>query len=160
MATTFKPLYSGAATSITITLASLASATYQQAAGIDNGTNLYLEAHVTGKIKTGASGTSATGFITVYVAGYDGTQYANNASGSNASFTVDLQANLLPICTIAATANATTYYFPSVYVASAAGWPFLPQKWTLIVYNGAGSALDSTAGNFALEYQGINTQGV
>lgn len=160
MATTFKPLYSGTATAITISLASLTSASYQQSAAIDNSTNLYLDAVITGNFKTGASGVSASGFITIYVAGYDGTQYSNNASGSNASFTPDLQGNLLPICTIGATANATTYYIPYVSVAAAAGWFFLPQKWSLIIYNGTGATFDTTAGNFLLEYQGINIQGI
>lgn len=159
MGTTFEPKY-GSTTAITITLASLASAAYQQAAGVDNTTNLYLDAIVTGKIKTGAAGVSTTGTVSLYFAGYDGTQYANNASGSNAAFTPDLQGNLLPICTIGATANATTYYFPTIYVASAAGLLCLPQKWTLILLNNTGGAFDATGANFVLEYQGIQTQGL
>jgi hypothetical protein len=155
---TFKPLYAGSTTTITLSAASLANAAYRQGAAIDNSSNLFLDAHLTFKIKTGASGVSSTGFVALYVAGYDGTQYANNASGSDAAFTVDLQGNLLPICTIGATANATTYYSPSIYVAAAAGWLWLPQKWTVILYNGSGAALDATAGSFAFEFQGLNTQ--
>jgi hypothetical protein len=160
MATTFKPVYSGSATSITITLASLTTGSYRQATAVDNTSNLYLDAHITGKIKTGASGVASTGTVTMYLAGYDGTQYANNATGTDGSFTPDLQGNLLPISTIGATANATTYYFPSIYVASAAGLLCLPQKWAIIIVNNTGGTFDATGGNFVIEYQGINTQGV
>lgn len=155
---TAKPLYSGAASAVTITIASLASNAYRQSAAVDNSANLYLDAVITGKIKSGASGTSATGFVTLYLYGYDGTQYSNNASGADAAFTPDLQANLLPLFTLAVQANATTYYFPYLSVAAAAGLLYLPQKWGLILFNGSGNALDTTAGNHALEYQGINTQ--
>lgn len=160
MSSTFKTLYSGAASSITFTQASLASTSLRQAAAVDNGTNEYLEAALTWNIKTGASGVSSTGYAALYVAGYDGSSYANNATGSDSSFTVDNQANLVLICTLAAVANATTYYSGTIYVAAAAGWLWLPQKWALIVYNGTGAAFDSTGGNFLIEYQGQNTQAV
>jgi hypothetical protein len=160
MSQTLKPLYSGAANAITITLASLANNAYRQATAVDNTTNLYQEAHVTGFIKTGAAGVSATGSVTLYLAGFDGTEYGSNATGTDGSFTPALQANLLAICTIGATANATTYYFPSIYIAQAAGMLWLPQKWALILLNATGAALDATAGNFTLEYQGMNLQAV
>jgi hypothetical protein len=160
MASTFKPLYAGSTTTFTITVASLANTSYRQGAGVDNGTNLYQDAHLTGKFKTGASGVSSNGYIAVYFVGYDGTQYSNNASGSDAAFTVDLQGNLQPVAVLNAQANATTYYLPSVYLANAAGLLWLPQKWSLIVYNGTGAALDATAGNHVLEWQGMNLQSV
>ena len=155
---TAKPLYSGAASAVTITIASLAAAAYQQSAAIDNSSNLYLDAVITGKIKSGASGTSATGFVTLYLYGYDGTQYSNNASGSDAAFTPDLLANLLPLFTLAVQANATTYYFPYISIVAASGLLYLPQKWGLILYNGSGHALDTTAANHLIEFQGLNTQ--
>lgn len=153
---TVKPSYSGAASALTITLASLATASYRQSTGIDNGTNLYVEAIITGKYKTGASGTVATGSITLYLVSYDGTQYSNNATGTDGSFTPDAQANLIPLWTGAAVANATQYYLPMIHIAAAAGLQALPQKWALVFLNSAGGALDSTAGNFAIEYQGLN----
>lgn len=154
---TVKPSYSGASTAVTITLASLANGAYRQSAAVDNSTNLYLDAVVTGKIKTGASGVSATGNVTLYLAGWDGTEYGNNASGSDASFTPDNVSNLVPLYTIAAIANATTYYFPYISLAAFAGLLWLPQKWALILLNNSGAAFDATGGNHLLEYQGINT---
>ena len=161
MTTTFKPNYSGAASAITITLASLTNTSYRQSTAVDNTTNLYQEAHLQCHFKTGASGVSATaGYIAIFLAGYDGSNYSNNASGSDAAFTPDLQANLTCIDTIQATANATTYYSSTIYVAAAAGLLWLPQKWAIIVYNGTGGTFDTTGGNFLVEYQGMNTVGV
>ena len=155
---TAKPLYGGAASAVTITIASLAAASYQQSTAVDNGTNLYQDALITGKLKTGASGTTATGYCTLYFYGYDGTQYSNNATGTDGAFTPDLQANLLPLYTLAMQANATTYYLPPLSVCEWTGLLWLPQKWGLILYNNTGHALDTTAGNHVLEYQGSNIQ--
>lgn len=157
---TFKPLYAGSTGAITITLASLTNGSYRQSAAVDNSTNLYLDALLTGKLKTGASGVSATGVANIYLYGWDGTEYSNNASGSDAAFTPDLQANLWQIATLQMTANATEYYLSPIQIAAAAGMLHLPQKWGLIVFNGTGATFDATAGNFLLEFLGSNTQGV
>ena len=160
MASTFEPKYGGAPTAITCTRASLAASAYRQAAGVDNTSTLALEVHITGFLKTGASGTVSGGFAALYGAGYDGSRYGNNMSGSDSAFTPDLQGNLLNLATIGANANATTFYYPSIYFASATGLIPLPNKWTLAEFNGSGAAFDATAGNFSLEFQAINTQAV
>ena len=151
-----KPSYSGAATAVTITLASLASAAYRQSTSIDNTTTLYLDVAITGKITTGSGTPGATPFVSIYAYGYDGTQFSNNATGSDAAFTPDNQANLGLLYTLATTVASTTYYLPYLQLAATMGWLWLPQKWGLIVLNSEGQPLSATAGNHVLEYQGIN----
>jgi hypothetical protein len=153
---TVKPAYSGSATALTITLASLANNAYRQSTAVDNSTNLYIDALITGKIETG-SGSSATGYVSLYLFGYDGTEYSNNAGASDAAFTPDAQANLLPIYTLSTPAASTEYYLPPILVATFAGLLWLPQKWGIIVLNATGAALNATSGNHLIEYQGINT---
>jgi hypothetical protein len=159
MTTTLKPVYSGAASAFTWTLASLASGSYRQNTAVDNSTNLYDEIIVNGKIKTGSSGVSATGTVSIYAYAYDGSNYSKGASGTDGSFTPDNAANLVPVCTIAAVSNATTYFFDFQLVAGS-GWIMLPQKWGLIILNSSGATFDATGGNFLAEWQGIQFQGV
>ena len=83
-----KPSYSTSASTVSVTLASLANSTtlssgYRQSASVDNSTNLFLDAIITGKFTT-AAGTAATGYVAIYVYGYDGSEFSNNASGSDA----------------------------------------------------------------------------
>jgi len=96
---------------ITVSLASLTNGSAQQSAAIDNTTNLYFDAAVEIAIKTGASGTAATGSVNVYAYGSadGGSHYTDGASGSNASFTPTSPTNLKLIGVINAVANATTY---------------------------------------------------
>src|ERR1700761_816493 len=85
------------AQAVTITLASLANATVVASSAIDNSVNLFVDAIVKVQVKTGASGTSASGFLNVWlVRSTDGgTSYSDNQ-------------NIL-LGSIAAIANATTY---------------------------------------------------
>jgi hypothetical protein len=158
---TVKPAYAGSTSTISVTLASLANSTtlstgYRQSAAVDNSTNLYLDALVTGKFTT-ASGAGATGYVGVFLYAWDGTQYTNNATGSDAAYTADATANLLPICPpIAANVASSSFYLPPTYVAAGAGLPFLPQKWGLIIQNVSGATFSSVAGSHLLEYQGVN----
>lgn len=156
---TVKPSYSGSATAVTVTLASLVNSTtlstgYRQSTAVDNSTNLYLDALITGKFTTG-TGAGASGYISLYLVGWDGTEYSNNATGTDGTFTADATANLIPIYTIAANVASSTFYLPPLLVAQSAGLLWLPQKWAIIVQNVSGSTLSSTGSNHLIEYQGI-----
>lgn len=155
-----KPSYSTSASTVSVTLASLANSTtlssgYRQSASVDNSTNLFLDAIITGKFTT-AAGTVATGYVAIYVYGYDGSEFSNNASGSDAAYTSDATGNLLPVATVVANVASSSFYLPPTYVAGASGLPFLPQKWGLIVQNVSGGTLSSVSASHLLEYQGIN----
>ena len=144
--------------SITVSLASLASGSYQQSAALDNTSNLYFDAGVMLAVKTGASGVSATGTVNVYAYGSadGGSHYTDGCSGSNATFTPTSPINLKLIGVINAVANATTYTGGPFSVASAFG--YLPGKWGIVVLNSTGGTLDSTEGNHLKFFEGQQVQ--
>jgi hypothetical protein len=143
---------------ITITLASLASAAYRQSTVIDNTTNLYLDAMVQLSIKTGSTGTSATGTVSVYVYGSanTGTNYTDGASGSDAAMTPTSPTNLKLIGIINAVANATTY--TGNFNVGAAFGGYLPGKWGIVIFNNTGHALDTTEGNHTKVFEALQIQ--
>jgi len=144
--------------SITISLASLSSGSYQQSAAIDNTSNLYFDAGVQLAIKTASSGVSSTGTINVYAYGSanGGSNYTDGCSGSNASYTPTSPTNLKLIGVINAVANSTTYTGGPFSVASAFG--YLPGKWGVVIGNNTGAALDSTEGNHLKFFEGQQVQ--
>jgi len=151
----FKRAFNTAA-SFTCTLASLASSTSgvgRQSTIIDNSTGLYIDALVMIKVKTGASGVSATGYIDVYAIGTvdGGTTYTDGAGASDAGLTVVAARKL---GSFPAVANATTYTSQVMSVAQAFGG-VLPAKWGIVVVNVSGAALDATEGNHAKLYQEV-----
>lgn len=145
----------GTATAATITIASLANGSGRCSTAIDNGTTLAINADVRVKVKTNASGTSATGYVGVYlVRSEDGTSYDDGFGGTDAAFT-PVNAQLLGI--IAAVANATTYQ--GVFDTSQLGIT-LPRKWAIALLNQTGAALDSTGGNHEVKYTEKTMQSV
>lgn len=144
---------------ITITLASLANDAARESTVVDNSTNVFLDALVTLKVKSGASGTSTTGYVAVYAYGTSdgGTTYGDTATGSDAAITLTSPTNLRLIGMINVVANATTYKSNPMSVASAFGGA-LPEKWGIVVVNKSGGTLDGTEGNHAKFYQGVLAQ--
>lgn len=121
---------------VTITLASLANATSAVSNAIDNTTNKFISAIIRVKVKTNASGTSATGFCNVYLVrstdgGTDYSDATNKLLGS-----------------IPTNANNTTY-------ARDFDADLLGSHWKIAVENQSGATLDSTAGNHEVEFTGI-----
>lgn len=154
-----KTKYAGAA-DITITLASLADAAKRQSVAVDNGSNLYLDAHVQFKVKTGGA---VSGDKAVYVYAYgaadsSGLGYSGEASGSDAAFSGTL-ANTKVIGVIGCPAATTSYISDLMSIAAAFGGS-LPPKWGAIVENKTGAALDSTEANHVKKYIGILAQSV
>lgn len=150
---TIKPSY-GTKTSITVTLASLANAGFRSSAALDNSTNLYLDALVQLKVKTGASGTSASGVVNVYAyASADGGTTYPDGCGTDTGISTAAELRLIGQVNVAA--NATTYVSNTMSVAAAFGG-VLPDFWGIAVQNLAGSALDGTEGNFDKFFQPVN----
>ena len=161
MSTLFQPLY-GSNAALTITLASLAATSYRQSAFVNNSTN-YADAFVYGHL-TSTAGTANTVFqIFAYWSNDGGSTYSSNASGSDASYTLSTSSDatsLWQLTSLTKTATtASTHYFQGFSFCQAAGLLFLPQRWGVIVYNGDSAALNATAGNHVLSYQGVNWQG-
>lgn len=144
---------------ITISPASVTNGSSRQSTVIDNSSNLYGDALVFLKIKTGASGTASTGFVSVYAYGTvdGGTTYTDGASGTDGAMTPTAPTNLRSIGIINCVANATTYYGGPMSVAAAFGG-VLPEKWGIVIKNETGGTLDTTGGNHAAIWQGVLAQ--
>lgn len=155
MASNVKEAFGASGQAFTCTLASLANGSARQSTVVDNTANLYLDALVMLKVKSGASGVSSTGTVNVYAyATVDGgTTYTEGASGSDAAITLTSPPNAILIGVINVVANAVTYVGGPFEVAKAFGG-VLPDHWGIIVENKSGAALDATEANHAKLWQG------
>lgn len=132
---------------LTITIASLANGSGRCSTAVDNSTNKFIDIDVGVKVKSGASGTSSTGYVSVYIVeSYDGTSYDDSFAGSDAAFT---PVNARFLGNINVVANATTYIKTFSLAEIGAN---LPKKWAIAIVNNSGAALDSTAGNHEIKY--------
>lgn len=147
--------YSTAQT-VTMTNTSLGNGSWRQSASVDNGTNLFLDAHLGGSIQTGTTPT-AGGTIDIYAYGsYDGTTFTGGASGSDAAYTADGEEGLFPLL-LSITVDATSdqdYVFGPISVAQAFGG-ILPETWGIVIENNTGAALNATGTNNEIQFFGI-----
>lgn len=122
---------------VTITIASLANGSAATSSAIDNSTNKFLSANVRVKVKSNASGTSATGSVQVLLCRSTdgGTDYDDGVF----------------LGSIAVIANATTY--AKTFSTEQLG-P-IGTHWKIILVNNSGAALDSTGGSHEVEFSGI-----
>lgn len=159
MAGDIKNKYGTSNQTITITVASLGNAAARASTAIDNSTNVFSDALVFAKVKTGGSGTTSTGYVSLFAYGTadGGLTYTEGASGSDASITLTTPTNARLLGVINTVANSTTYYGGPFNVAQAFGG-VMPDHWGVIVDNESGGTLDSTSGNFAVFYQGVYAQ--
>ncbi len=146
---------------ITIGVASLANNSARQGTAINNETDLFLDALVHVKLRSGSSGTSSTGICLVYAYGTadGGTTYTEGASGSDSAITLTSPTNLRLIGILNVVANSTTYNGGPFSVASAFGGS-LPARWGIVIENRCGGTLSATAGDHAVFYQGVLAQSV
>jgi len=128
---------------VTITLASLANNTFVASSEIDNSSNLDTDGWLVVKLKTGASGVSATGLANVYLlpSADNGTTYPDSTANGG-----------VLLGAIALVANATTYIKAFRLV------PYLPKKFKVAVENQSGAALDSTGGSHAITCETYSIQ--
>ena len=155
MAGDIKLKYGTSNQAITITVASLANNSARESTVVDNSSNLFRDVLVAGFVKSGASGTSASGYVQIYVYGTadGGSNYTQGATGSDAAITLTVPPNARLLGTVNVVANATTYKFGPMSVARAFGGS-MPEKWGIIVENKTGGTLDATGGNHGFYYQG------
>lgn len=142
---------------MTISLASLASSATagRESTVVDNTTNKFIDALVYVQCKL-ATGTPANDkAISVYAYGSeDGSNYTDNATGSDAALTQRSPTNLILLGKIECPDSGQLTYKGVFSVAQAFGG-FLPRKWGIVIRNYTGLALDSTGGNHAVTYTGI-----
>lgn len=146
----------GVATNITITLASLATSTARECTAVDNTSDKYEDAEVYLAVKLAAGSPGSDKAIYIYAYGsMDGTNYTDNATGSNTALTLRAPSNLRLLAAIATPdSGALTYKFVIGSVAAAFGG-LLPPKWGIVVQNMTNLAFDSTEGNIIKQYRGI-----
>jgi hypothetical protein len=152
----FKSKYAASA-ALTITLASLASSTAgagRQCTLLDNSSNLYLSALIYAKITVGTTPT-LNSLIYFYLIRSDKATplRTDNAGASDAAITIT-NAKLLGTMLIPATTSNVTYY--AEFDTSLLGE--LGPEWGIAVVNSSGVALNSTAGNHAINYVGVTKQ--
>lgn len=145
-----------ASAAITCTVASLANNGARECTAVDNTTNKYLDAmlYLAFKLQTGTP--SGDKCINVYLYGSeDGTNYGDNATGSDAAVTMRSPTNLRgPFIISAPDSGALTWKAHPISVAQAFGG-VMPRKWGFVVENKTGIAFDATEGNHTKSYTGI-----
>lgn len=150
-----KTTYSTAQT-VTMTNTSLTNGSWRQSASVDNGTNLFIDAHLGGSIQVGTTPT-ANGTIDIYAYGsYDGTNFTGGASGTDSAYTADGEELLFPLL-LSIIVDATSdqdYVFGPVSVAQAFGG-VLPETWGIVIENNTGATLNATGTNNEIQFFGI-----
>lgn len=152
----------GTASTITITLASLASGSARQSTHVSNATTLYTDALVLVKVKTGDTGTASTDYVNVYAYGTvdEGTTWTEGGTsdpidGTDGAVTLTSPTNLRLIGRINAVADASTYIGGPFSVANAFGG-VLPKEWGIVIENQTSHHLDATEGSHAVQWQGVS----
>jgi hypothetical protein len=156
--------YAASAT-ITCSVASLATSSSfvagQQSAVIDNTTNKYVDALLTGQVTVGTTPTTATQIL-VYVFGImnDTPTYPDVFGGTDAAKTLTSAGVGQGFLKLAASLNVDSatsnraYAFGGVSVAQLFGG-IMPSKWLLFVTHNTAVNLNSTAGNHFFSYIGV-----
>lgn len=151
----FKQAFANEAT-ITITVASLATAGVRESTAIDNSSNLYVDALIRAHFKLQAGTPGSDKLINIYAYGSeDGTNYGDNATGSDAAVTMRSPSNLKLVYTLyTPDSGGLTYKCHPFGIAWAFGG-ILPAKWGLVVENRTNITLDATGGNHVVAYRGV-----
>jgi hypothetical protein len=160
---TIQPLYGTNGQALTITLTNLGTAAGSNARSsvvVNNTTTLYEDVLLFVKFGLGAT-ISTTPFVNIY--GYasvdNGTNYAEGITGVDGYVTLTSPPNLVLLAQIngGTTASAVKTYGPFSFCRTY-GMDRLPAYWGVVFYNQTGGQLSATAGDFLIEYQGINGQ--
>jgi len=140
---------------ITITTDSLAaSVTVGRASTvIDNSSNLYLDALLSGVLVTSSSAlaNSKSAYIFAYAQLDSTPHYTDGVSGSDAGFTRTDPPNLPFVAQVNLPATNTTYRFGPYSIAVAFGG-VLPDHWGIVVFNDTGQNFNTGT---SFTYQGV-----
>jgi len=142
----------------TLTLASLASSATagRESTAVDNQTNLYLDAicQVSVALQAGSPANDKAVYIYAY-GSVDGTNFTDNATGTDAAITLRDPTNLRLVAVIPTPdSGGLTYESSPFSIAQAFGGVLLP-KWGLVVRNFTGVALSATEGAHFYKYRGV-----
>lgn len=156
--TALKTYYGTEAQALSITVASLGSATgtARESTAVDNTTNLFQDVLVQSQTQMG-TGTSALD-KRVYVYAYATTDaatplYPDTVTGSDAAITLNSPTNLRLLGIVECPAQFVTYKGGPWSLAQLYG--SMPEKWGIVVRNETGIPFSGTAGNHKWIYQGV-----
>ena len=147
----------GTRAALTITLASLANAAYRESTEVDNSSDKAVDGVLHGVVTLGTTPTNNTS-ITIYVSGSDGTTTRpGNLTGTDSTITPSGEQTQFEIARIIATDNTNNHAY-EWYVGSIAALfgGVMPKKFSVIVLNSSGAALNATGGNHSVNYTPIN----
>lgn len=145
----------GTRVALTITLASLGNGAYRESTEVDNTSTLAIDGFLHGKItmQTATNGNT----VTIYVSGSDGTTARpGNLTGTDSTITPageQSQFEIARIIPVDNTANHAYEFFVGSIAALFGG--VMPKKFSVIVLNGSGAALNATGGNHEINYTPI-----
>lgn len=162
-----KTKYANAAT-ITITLASLATSATRvagrESTAIDNSSNLYVDALVSGKITTGTSPTASIIDVWVYASHDETPTYPDVLDGTDSAETFNDEqsrnSSMKLAVTIAADVTSDQTYWVSPFSVAALFGGVMPRFWGLFVAHSTAVNLNATGSNHEFKYTGIHYQSV
>lgn len=155
----------GTTGTITASVASLASDTNLlagiESAIVDNRTDGFEDHILSGKFTTGTSPT-ASRQIEIWAVAWDSNAWPDVFDGTSSAETItsaDIKNALCRSVAVLSTNNTSdrTYSFTGISMKSVFGG-VLPSQYVLFVVHNTGVALNGTAGNHELRYQGIYPQ--
>lgn len=145
----------GTRVALTITLASLANGAYREATEVDNTTDKADDGFLHGKITMQTA--TAGNVFTIFVSGSDGTTARpGNLTGTDSTITPageQTQFEIARVVPVDATANHVYEFFIGGLAALFGGT--MPKKFSVIVLNNTGAALNATGSNHDIEYTPI-----
>ncbi len=145
-----------ASTNYTVSLASLASGSARQGVFVDNTTNRFLDVmlYLAVTLQAGTP-TGDRAVLIWFYASEDGTNYTDNATGTDSPITLRTPTNLRGPWTISTPdAGALTYrtVIPSVGVFFGGN---IPRRWGIVVENRTGIAFNASEATHIKTYSGL-----
>lgn len=127
---------------------------------VDNTTNKYINALVSGKVTVGTTPTINTAIYVYAFAMLDDSTYPDVFEGTGSAETLTSVGvmsgvlKLIAVMSVDAVTSDRAYFFGPVAIASAFGG-ILPKKWGLYVAHNTGVNLNSTGTNHVFNYVGV-----
>ena len=146
----------GSTTPIVIFLASKAEGTARESTALDNGSDLFLDviAHVNIKLQTGVPASEKA--IKIYgYASEDGTDYTDNASGTNADIALRSPTNLKLVDIINTPDSGGLTYKSHAFSIAKIVSTGMPRKWGIVVENKTNITFSATEGDHKKQFSGI-----
>src|SRR5438552_184937 len=135
----------GTSTAITCTLASLAQAAARESTAVDNTSNLFLDVLVYVAVTLQSGSPASDKQIVIYAYGSeDGTNYTDNATGTDAAVTLRIPANFRVIGVIATPDSGSLLYKSHPMSIAAAFGGVMPRKWGIVVENRTNITFNAT----------------